>query len=253
MTDWSLFDSLNNAKNLSGADKQMLFQQRMSDTAHVREVQDLQAAGLNPVLSAHGQGASTPSGAEDEDYSAANPAYLALNALNKVTHSNAKSLNKAINALEHIAQEKAAPDEDPLRHFNYYLQRDERTTNYNYDPLLKYNWWLQPPPSKDNSSKGFMSWFQDLLKRSEYDYNKNPTNSGLFKFLTDTTVGKEFKTPLGIMSMLLGQDLGKMFNLAVGDGAKYIRGKLGFNSGKQGLNLVRKSPRKRIKPIRAVK
>lgn len=64
------------------AHQQQKFQQHMSDTAHQREVRDLRAAGLNPILSATGgSGASTPSGTS---FSVENPVSSALDAYYKM-------------------------------------------------------------------------------------------------------------------------------------------------------------------------
>ena len=57
-----LGSTVSSVMGYSSAKKQMEFQREMSGTAHQREVEDLRKAGLNPILSAGGPGASTPAG-----------------------------------------------------------------------------------------------------------------------------------------------------------------------------------------------
>lgn len=161
----SAYQANQDAKNMKSANEdalnmqrqmvkdQMDFQERMSNSAHVREVADLRNAGLNPILSANA-GAATPQGSIASVRSVMEGVAQGKSSV-MGTYANAAKMISDI-ALQKAQVENQKAQTDATKEQTKILKNQEVSSRWDAENA----WWVKPLQSIGSAFQNFTSGFK---------------------------------------------------------------------------------------------
>lgn len=181
----------NNQMYREVAQAQMDFQREMSNTAHVRETQDLINAGLNPVLSAGAQGASTPNGAQADVDAQSMVNYL----INEMNNENAAKMNSAQVAAQKYAADQALRAAQVAANAQMYAA--DKTANSSFLGWIT-NALANPNSDQARAAEVVMSWLGVTLPKNSSQAKNiiNDTISGVRSVISENKAINLFESSM---------------------------------------------------------